>query len=599
LDSLRACFQPRSNPPASVSAAPNLGLNAREHVACLTTIFDNPRRSTRRFVEQVSFLPDGGQSWTRSLQIQIPPNISPRGQSWRVVSLGPFTRRRLADLTVQDASDKRVSLLTRHEHGAVLLGVICSKHFRGLDAQLYSLQQDSTSLACETYHKLLHDLYEQLTTVDDLPNLRYTVKHLTSLYECLLGYLAPASQDAGKRVEAFQANVEGICTNTRYLCWVSALPGEIVHLRATYTTIDTWQRAEWREGKDTHASDSGRVVGRFLTWFREVGLAPLRYGFLSRSHTNSYYFTLEPPGQTEITYFDWVTGNTLQNGQGELDSALASAHYHYAHNSSPTDPEVSPEMLVYLRSMTHGHKQIVLGAALNIAFVLLLARGHFSSLVGGSVQTWLLVTPSVLTAYIAERQRHYYAYATRRQRGVLWIYLVVSLNFLVAISFYLAHESPDNGHWGDYVNGSADVLLVGSVLLFGWYSLLGYTFHAVTRHFTKRLLNQRSNFLQLIDVSYRNAIAARLARSSDIYDAVVARYCATVFCFTVLLFVGMSIALVHWWGIFPQGSTKTTTAQGAHVLYRQGEIRLTTWSSSRCQGEGCSFDLRFVPSKHP
>ncbi|MGC1177219.1 MAG: hypothetical protein WA843_04065 [Candidatus Saccharimonadales bacterium] len=49
---------------------------AAEHIACLAAMLDTPLRYTQRCVEQLSFLPDGGQRWVRTLQIRIPESPS-------------------------------------------------------------------------------------------------------------------------------------------------------------------------------------------------------------------------------------------------------------------------------------------------------------------------------------------------------------------------------------------------------------------------------------------------------------------------------------------------------------------------------------------
>ncbi len=578
---------------------PDLAVNTSQHVACLSKIFDNPRRSTQRFVEQLTFLPEGGQRWTRSLQIQIPPKSLPEGRAWRVVSLGPFRRRRLPDLVVRDATGSQVNLLTRHDHGAILLGVITTKHFTGFTGELAQLQKEPTSFACETYHRLLGALYERFTTVGDLPDLEESVNQLTSMYECLLGFLEPSSGEMPERVGAFRANVKNMCENTRYLCWVLAAPGEIIHLNASYTTADARQRPEWRMGSETGIpSSSGRIHEALFSSYRELGLAPLKYRFLGRSHANSYYFTLEPPPRTEVTHLDWSTGNNFEDGRTELDSALDCVHFHYPHNSSPGLSEASREIWVHLRSMTHGHKQIAIGAALNIMFVFLIARGSFSGVVSGSVQTWLLVTPTVLTAYIADQQRHYYAYATRRQRGILWLYLVISVNFLVAISFHLADESATGSdRWSQYTAISADGLLVSSVLVCVWYALLGYSFRAVTQYLTKRPLEKRADFQRLMRrFGLPHEIGENLPSSSEIYDTAVYRYCSVIFGVIVALLIGMCLVLTQWW-TFPPTDEALQSGSATHVVRSTGAVTLTTWPSRYCPAQGCNFDLRFVPSQ--
>jgi hypothetical protein len=521
-------------------------------------MYSYPRRATERIVEQLTFLPSGGQHWTRTLQIHIPPKTEPKGSARRVVSLGIFRRRRFPDLTVSDANGAKINLLTRHEHGTMLIGIVMAKYFSEFPEAVASLQAASNSPERQTYNALLATLYDRFTTVGDIVGLDDEVTRLASMYECLLGSFDPVPDRLGKRVDAFRMNLKDMFETTRYLCWVEAAPDEIINLRVSYTAADSRYRPEWKVKAPTAQTLAIRWREQFLSWYREFGLAPLMYLIPGNIFTGSYYLSLDPPPSTEVVYLDWTTGNSFEDDKRELDSALDSVHFHYAHDSQPRLSERSRKVRAYVRCITHGHKQIAIGAALNIAFVILLAKGGFTN-AAGSAQTWLLATPTVLTAYIADQQRHYYAYATRRQRGILWIYLVISLTFLVAASFHLMH-SPNSDHWDKFTRTTADALLVGSVFVFTWYLLLGYSFRWVTESLTKCAL-RRAKVKQAIvqdlmerfkiDPAARSGVLDLLEASSETYDKVVYRYCSSIFGAVMILSVAVGLVLRFWWTPFP------------------------------------------------
>jgi hypothetical protein len=587
-------------PSIPLPVVPDLGTNTLEHIECLSKIFDYPRRSTQRFVEQLTFGPTGGQYWKRTLQIQLPSKGQPAGQAWRVVSLGPFRRRRFPDLVVHDASGTRINLLSRHQHGAILLGVLIAKHFGGLTSAVAHLQESSESPERETYNQLLGALYDRLTTVGDIQNLEREVDRLTSLYECVLGYFDPTLKSISERASAFRVNIKGMLEDTRYLCWVLAAPGEIINLQVSYTTIDPRRQPERRIDDEvvSKSSAAGRR-DKFLSWYREFGLAPLKYSFLSHGHTNSYYLTLEPPSNTEVTHLDWAGGNSFEDYGNDLDSASHCAHLHYAHDSHPRSTGHSPIIWGYLRSMTYSHKQIAIGAALNLVLVFLVVKGGFSGVTNGSSQTWLLVTPTVLIAYIADQQRHYYAYATRRQRAILWLYLCINLSFLVAVSFHLASGSNGSELWNAAVIIAADILLVSSVLVCIWYMLLGYSFQSATRYFTMRSLSKRAQFrahLQEYGVAAekQSELLSRLRTSSEAYDIVVYRYCSFIVGFVVVLLIGITLVLALFWNFSPIQNTLQTSPIAAHMSRQTGTLTEKIWPSATCKE--CNVDFRFVPS---
>lgn len=272
--------------------------------------------------------------------------------------------------------------------------------------------------------------------------------------------------------------------------------------------------------------------------YRKLGLAPLNYALHvpSHDHAGSYYFTISPPENTEITYVNWGVGDTLTGESEEVDCAMTSVHLHTGRTASSDadeagqleEPEGGGTIAVFLRNTTRDHKKIAAGALLNLLFVFLVAAGRASDKIGSSAQTWLLVTPTALTAYIAEQQRHYYANATRRQRGILWGYLLISLSFLIASSFSLANGSTAGRDWGWVARDSAWLLAVSSAVLVAWYVPLGVSYHRNTARLAERFRSTSK--------------ASRLS-----YERAVLRYSDVIATVGILVAIGAGVGTPLYW----------------------------------------------------
>jgi hypothetical protein len=217
------------------------------------------------------------------------------------------------------------------------------------------------------------------------------------------------------------------------------------------------------------------------------------------------------------------------------------------------------------------------------------------------------VTPTILTAYIADQQRHYYAYATRRQRAILWIYLAISLTFLVTTSFRLAEGNGD--HWNWLGTGAAWCLLVSSAAVGTWYALLGYSFRWITTLWAKHALkianeNRTRLDLELDQIQAPSKVRAKmlamLPPSWKIYEDVVYRYCKTIFGLVVSASLATILGMILLWNHSPKHKPPPIkpvaqhSAQHNHVL---GFLSVTSWPAKECKN--CNLELRFVPSTEP
>jgi hypothetical protein len=496
---------------------------APTHVTTFTQMLRDPRRYTQRCVEELGFLPGGGQEWIRSLQVLVPGSAKPDGIAWRIISLGAFRRRRFPDFAVHDAAGIRLNLLTRHQHGTVLARSFLARHFHDLPNAFERLQGSNLGDPSRaTYAQLHQAIYTMFTTIDSTSRaFTEASSSAARAYITLLRQLKVTPFEATTRVSAFLAEFRQTRRCTEYLCWVKTAPGDVLNLRVTHTNKDVLHELAPLKG----ISDGLASIWRGLAeprykrravhdnWYVQYGLAPLKYRLAIPSHerAGSYYFTATPPTRSYIAYLDWETENSFLDDL-EADSAAHAMHIHHderlpvqstrataehikgdrkkEQEAEPVeDVEHGRTIRAYIRCAPNEHKKIAAGALLNLIFVFLVAYGH---LTGDGTQTWLLVTPTVLTAYLAQQQRHYYAHTTRRQRAILWGYLGTSIAFLVTISFNKIALVSGSAKWGPFTVFVAWLLAASSAAVFVWYAPIGYGFQRVTERRTRRLMAEQA-----------------------------------------------------------------------------------------------------------
>jgi hypothetical protein len=323
-----------------------------------------------------------------------------------------------------------------------------------------------------------------------------------------------------------------------------------------------------------------------MRWYCQFGLAPLTYVF-PIPRTGSYYFTMEPPAKADVTYLDWEVANSFEDK--ELDSGFASAH---VHDRDATSHQVKDHLVhAYVRCRTREHKQIAAGALLNAVFVFLLARGKLAGGLGTSAQTWLLITPTVLIAYLAEQQRHYYAHTTRRQRAILWMYLVISVGFLVTLSATSTHGATGSQHWTWFATRLAWLFFAISIAVCLWYAPLGYNYQLTTEKWARRRFEKRMRWRPRKWGLFNEADERP---THEIYEQMLRRYCNRVFRAMLSVTPCVLAALIATWHFPPRH--ERTQREAATELVEYGTLT-TTWPSSDCKGSNCNFKLRFVPTK--
>jgi hypothetical protein len=577
----------------------------RQHTESLAVTLNRPTRYRQRCLEQVSLLPTGGQRWQRTVQTQVPKSPEAEGRDWRIVSLGEFEPWRFPDFTVTDAAGVQLNRLTRRQHGVALTKAVLALHFFRLPTEQRNHFQDDAGTRY-VYKQLRESLRATFTAISVADSYLPTVEAATRLFaELLIGAGFPKDtaeqrDELTKKVTAFAFDLAENLTVIQYLCWVNAAPGEILNLHASWTVRDPLGGLISR-GRLRPALKAIRVglltlnkTARrkaWMRWYCQFGLAPMPYRFRTPK-TGSYYFTIEPPDKTDITYLDWEVSNSFEDS--ELNSGVASAHFH---DRDTTRHKVRRRAVrAYVRCRTREHKQVAAGGLLNAVFVVLVARGQLAKSVGTTSQAWLLVTPTILIAYLAEQQRHYYAHTTRRQRGILWVYLVVSISFLVAISASSEHGTMGSQHWNDFLTVLAWIFFAMSVAVFVWYTPLGYNYQLTTENGTKkRFAQKRDGGSKRWKVGrWRIYSEADPRETWEIYEDTVRRYCNRVFRGMLFITPCALAALILTWQHPPV--QRRVPLKVASRIEVHGTLTTTAWPSSACKGQDCNVEFRFVPA---
>jgi hypothetical protein len=555
---------------ATAPVAHAAGLNSRRVNGLGEMLFDNTKY-TQRLTEHLSFLPSGGLSWRRDIQLQIPKSASRKAPN--IVSLGSFERRRFTDFEVSDCLGTRLNLLTRFQHGIALTHAALLQYFD--TAELSAIKKaytepvrSPTDRAVVAAHKtVIYNVYRLATEIEvhhDEDEKIEAAKPLgfalTSLFSALyeggrLGSPERRLNELNDLSTLIGSQFYDLQRVTQYLCWVAAPAGAVINLRARYSMADPHRSLQGRKrlarnpfhSESSNKGLSAPKTNRKLKWYRQLGLAPLNYTIETRvSETaGSYYFSIDPPAETEVTYLDWGIGNSFTDTKSEWDCAHHTIHvnnaadHHHALRKEVPQADGESAIRVYMRAATYAHKRLAVGAALNLIFVYFVAAGRFSAKETSSVQTWLLLTPTLLIAYIAEQQRHYFANATRQLRGGLWIYLGISLLFLVAVAFS-AVPPAESGvqNWGWFARGAALLEALASVIMIAWFLPTGLRAQLVTKEECER------DFAALASAKKTSGKPHHW-----IYDRAILRYCDRV---VGIALVSLTLVLIGGWARFGQ-----------------------------------------------
>jgi hypothetical protein len=495
----------------------------------LRLTLEHPTVYVQRMVEHLSFLPSGGQSWTRELQVVLPTpaSLDPEEDGDFIISLGMFSRRRFPDLSVSDCRGRSLNLLTRFQHGHCLAETSLYQYLTldqrrrvGVAASLKDagLASANDLAITDPYQSLYRGLVGFFTSVKgDVP----------AQPEDDLRSLLTALGTPGEEVEAgvglLRSDLDLLRSVTQYLCWVRGKPGSVVRASATWTIPD-----------GIRLRDPEALGTRLSNFYTRIGLGPINYDMFTpaNAHAGSYYFTVEPPGESRVSYLDWGLDNSASGTEKDWICAHSSVHVHNGARLVdidddppvvPRDLELVPEereiaagereeienskIYAFFRLDLSDHWQVAFGAFLNIVFVWLAESGRLVSELGGTTTPWLLFTPAALVAYAAQQSRHYYSATTGWVRMIIWGYLVVNVGFLVSISFDLAGNGSFLDRHGVRDDVVSVVMVAASIVVLVLFAALGRTQERMVRRWFRAERGKDPS-----------------ARSVDLYVKVARRY---------------------------------------------------------------------------
>ncbi len=512
-------------------------------LAALRPMLRSPTTYTQRLVERLDFLPEGGQRWRRDLQVLIPAleALDPTLDEWFVVSLGQFRRRRLPDFCVTDCSGRVLNLLTRIQHGHCLAYITIDQFLTDEERnRIVAITGTGDAAAVRNaYSRLYVPTFEMFTSVR--ADLASVAEH--SLAE-LLSLLGADSTLAAQRAGIFMQEMTKVTEVTQYLCWVRARAGSPVRLTATYTMPDPTRLESPDPGFGSGRFDRLRTGARL--WSSEVyaqlGLGPISYDFRTpaNDHAGSYYFTLEPPGETSISYLDWGLDNTIEDDGEEWACAHNSVHVHNGSGLLGPEDEPKPRKEIpdskihaFMRLDPADHKQVLLAALLNVVFVWLAEAGRLSSQLDSTATPWLAFVPAVLIAYVAQQRRHYFAASTRWIRAVIWGYLALNIVFLVSITFDIASDGSFADRHGFSDDAVSIVMAGASIVVFWVFAFIGWPYEPLVKWFFRRSRVRTA----------RRAAAVPAESTAHTYARVARRY-GHIAVATIVVFLGLMAALL-------------------------------------------------------
>lgn len=498
----------------------------------------HPTAYVQRMVEQLSFLPEGGQRWERDLQIRLPsdpsladageavemarfqPTMRPESKELFIVSLGMYTRSRFADFVVRDANGAKLNLLTRLQHGYCLASSLLVKHLSPQQLQNLSAKQNS-------FDALYALVFRLFTTVESSAERRALneedrERQARDAEAALVGLLKDLGADENHiefKRRNFGLEYRVMQTVTQYLCWVTGEPGETVNLSASYTMADAPRLATGTSapalgaprGEPESTSVRRRRAALWLkdrtdqrarrirrtAQYARTGLGPLNYELRTPAHDHSasYYFVIKPPEDCRLAYLDWGTDNSIDDHSGEVDCAYHSVHIHNGVTLSRRDGQplsgnghkqfAGSKINAFLRADLRRHYSLLVAAVLTIILAVLAEQGQFVA-DSGRLSSVLLIAPTALLAYLTQRQSHHHAEATSWLPRLMMLYLIANIVFVASVGYDIVSgdtllKRPDV--LDDIISGG---MFVTSIALLYWFAAIGLSNAFVERYFRRR-----------------------------------------------------------------------------------------------------------------
>jgi hypothetical protein len=476
----------------------------------------NPTAYVQRIVEQLGFLPTGGQHWERDIQIKIPtdpsvlpaegqpsrtlhrPTLRPEAKDLFIVSLGMFTRSRFADFTVRNAQGTRLNLLTRLQHGYCLATALMFKYLSENQLSKLSDHQEQFSHLYEAAYELFTTVNRQSSTQNGARSPSEAIPKAREALIGLLRALGASEEEIQRKERRLKREFASLETVTQYLCWVVAEPAEVLNLSVSYTMADAPEIAPAALIPANSATNWEKWRISRTAAYASTGLGPFNYELRTpaHDHAGSYYFMIQPPDDSRVAYLDWGIDNSIDDHGGEVDCAYNSVHIHngatlaersedQGHAATRSSIDGS-QISAFLRAGVSGHWPLMVGALLTMLLAWLAQRGEFARDSASGISSALLIAPTALLAYVAQRQSHYYAKETRLLPRLIIGYLVLNIVFLISVSYDV---------WGgDSLYGRADFLddlisggtFIASLGLLGWFGVISLNDRFIEKGFAAR-----------------------------------------------------------------------------------------------------------------
>jgi hypothetical protein len=515
-----------------------------------------PTAYVQRVVEHLAFLPGGGQQWRRDVQMRLPtdprqrldgedfpgvPTMRPDHKQLFVVSLGMFTPARFADFCVKAGDGSRINLLTRVQHGFCLTSAFLFKYF--------SEEQLSKASSKDDFDAFWRAANAMFTTVGgSLGEEPPAAESVAALLVSILDELGAPAEELEQKRTRLLAEYKSLRSVTQYLCWVFAEPGETISLSATYTMRDAPRIRLSLPGSPPAAGDRFAELRRKLRrhrlgfairrtdFYAATGLGPLNYQLRTpaHDHAGSYYFLVAPPQNCKVSFLDWGLDNSIDRQGSEVDCAFDSVHVHNgakmvgpggAH--TPTRSSMPGSTIsAFLRADFKDFWPLLITALLTILLAFLAQRGQFVGEEAG-ISSVLLIAPTALLAYIAQRQSHHYAQATRWLGPLLVVYLLANVVFIASVQYDVLGGDTifDRANaLDDLISGSIGVASAG---LFCWLLAINFRDRIIRKRFAK---------------------VTEPANAVDRYSKLGIRYADRVFALLMVAFVGLIVTAIFTGG---------------------------------------------------
>jgi hypothetical protein len=453
-----------------------------------------------------------------------------------IVSLGTFQRQRFPDFTVTAQDGSRCHLLSRRQHG-YCLAICMIRPFLYDEEWGLALNSPRAAIALDDLRIYLSGM---ITTVPSHPD--YTPGGASMLFVALLVSLGIDLKRIDRAAGVFRVRCTQALVGTQYLCWIDAKAGTTIQLYARYTRADTPQTRD--ESDIVRPEKQGLLAATFhrmrqlrlawrntrSRWYAYYNVFPVRYSIATPAydHCGSYYFTIRPPDETQITLLDWRTGRRFRRKRsmsGRSNKRMARARrkrspsnnlvrvvdcadfaYHFHNRRTPggsetakpgaierrrTNAPTGTEVHAFLRSEPIDNAKLVAVGFLSLCLAAFAGSGALSPSNSTGTSQWLLLAPAALVLFVGQQRHHHYAYFTRPFRLLIWAYIVFAMLFAGSTVFDLSRAPLLSESVIDILPSVASgMFAIASLIVIIAFAWSGSYFDWVTRRRYRRVIQR-------------------------------------------------------------------------------------------------------------